>query len=118
MNADPIQCLYEAHDKQKNIHFLISGSTGTKYKVTITHGGKIYCSCPDYTNTSRDCICKHCLYVIYHVLELFRDVDHPFFKRCYFTPDEIHNVHSIYREILKRKKTGKSKNNEKHINSI
>jgi hypothetical protein len=105
MNADPIQCLYQTHDKNKNIYFLISGSSGTKYKVTITPKGKIECSCPDYKHTAvvQECVCKHCLFVIFHVLRLFKDVDHTFFKRCYFTPDEIKNVHGAYKE-LKRKK--------------
>ena len=107
MNADPIKCLYVTHNKEKDLYFLISGSKGTKYKVTIPTNGKICCSCPDFKNSSQvqECVCKHCLYVIYNVLRLFTDVDHAFFKRCCFTPDEVHTVHNAYREILKRKKS-------------
>lgn len=106
MNNEPIQCLYETHDKKKNIYFLISGSSGTKYKVTITNSGKITCSCPDFGTGAKvqECVCKHCLYVLYNRLKVFRDLDHAFFKRRYFTPDEVHQVHNCYREILKKKK--------------
>lgn len=104
MNGDNIKCLYKKHDKKKNIYFLISGSSGTNYKVTIPTDGKITCSCPDFINGAKvqECVCKHCLYVIYNVLKLFRDIDHTFFKRCRFTPDEIHDIHTIYRELLKK----------------
>ena len=109
MNSEDINCLYETHDKKKNIYFLISGSTGTHYKVEISADGKICCSCPDFKHTSKEqgCICKHCLHVIYRLLKLFKDVDHSFFKRCYFTPDEIQQIHGIYRERLKRKTASK-----------
>ncbi len=110
MNSDPIQCLYETHDKKKNIYFLISGSSGTKYKVVIAHNGKISCSCPDFTHGAQvqECVCKHCLYVIFKVLKIFSDVNHTFFKRCYFTFDEIKTIHSCYKEIRKKSKASRT----------
>ena len=119
MTTEPIQCLYQTHDKQKNLFFLISGSSGTKYKVTIPNNGKIKCSCPDFSNGAKiqECVCKHCLHVIYNVIQLFKDVDHPFFNRCYFTPDEVHSIHNYYREMLKKRKnslkTRKDNTNER-----
>ncbi len=111
MTSDPIQYLYGTHDNKKNLYFLVSGSSGTHYKVTIPTNGKISCSCPDFTHGAKEqeCVCKHCLYVIYNVLKLFKDIDHSFFKRCCFTPDEIHSIHTVYREILKRKKANNAK---------
>ena len=111
MASDPIQYLYGTHDNKKNLYFLVSGSSGTHYKVTIPTNGKISCSCPDFTHGAKEqeCVCKHCLYIIYNVLKLFKDIDHTFFKRCCFTPDEIHNIHTIYREILKTKKANNAK---------
>ncbi len=104
MSSEPIQCLYETHDKKKNIYFLISGSSGTKYKVAIYTDGKISCSCPDFTHGAKiqECVCKHCLHVIYNVLRLFSDIDHAFFKRCHFTSDEVHSIHNAYREIKRK----------------
>jgi len=105
MNADPIKCLYKTHDKKKNIYFLISGSSGTKYKVIIPTNGKISCSCPDFTHGAKvqECVCKHCLYVIFNVLKVFTDLKHSFFTRCYFTPDEVKTIHGCYKEILRKK---------------
>ena len=110
MDSEPINCLYITHSKTKTIYFLVSGSTGTKYKVEIPTNGKIICGCPDFQKTCKvqECVCKHCLHVIYKVLKLFKGVDHTFFKRCYFSPDEIQNIHRIYREHLKNKKSKSS----------
>lgn len=100
MNVEPIKCLYKAR-KNTNLYFLISGSSGTNYKVTVQSDGKISCSCPDFTHGSKDnrCICKHCLYVIYNVLRLFKSVEHTFFTRLYFTPDEVQEIQKIYTQI-------------------
>lgn len=103
LHSETIECLFRTHDSNKTIYFLVSGSTGTKYKVTIPKNGRIECSCPDFKTNCKThhCVCKHCLYVIYDNLKLFKDIDHGFFKRCYFTPDEIHTVHSIYKQHLR-----------------
>lgn len=105
MTSESIECVYYTHDKKKNIYFLISGSSGVKYKVTIPINGRISCSCPDFTHGAKaqECVCKHCLHVIYNVLKLLDDIDHAFFTRCYFTPDEVHTIHTIYRSMLKKK---------------
>lgn len=100
MTSEAINCLYRTHDKNKRLHFLISGSKGANYKVTIPPDGKMTCTCPDFVNNAsvQECICKHCLFVIYQDLRYFKDVDHLFFKRRFFTPDEVRDIHNIYRE--------------------
>ena len=103
MCSDPIKCLYITPDKSKRLHFLISGSSGIKYKVTIPSDGKISCSCPDFKHGAKaqECVCKHCLYVILNILCIC-DIHHSFFKRCYFTPDEVKTIQGIYRERLSK----------------
>ena len=104
MQAEKINCLFKTHDKHKKLYFLISGSAGNKYKVIISPNGEISCSCPDFKHSSKtqECVCKHCLHVIFKVLKLFSSVNHTFFTRCYFTPDEIKNAHGAYREMIKK----------------
>jgi len=101
MNADKLKCLFTKRDPSGNMHFLVSGSTGTRYKVSVYKNGVINCSCPDFCHGCKDndCVCKHCLHVIYKVLKLFRDVNHKFFERLYFTPDEIQTIKKIYKEL-------------------
>ena len=98
MNAESIKCLYSKKDKNGGIHFLISGSTGTKYKVSVYNDGRIVCDCPDFTHGSKEneCVCKHCLYILYKELGLFKNLEHNFFKRLFLTPDEIQNIQKIY----------------------
>lgn len=99
MESDPIKCLFRKHDKNKNLHFLISGSRDTNYKVTIYRDGKIECGCPDFKHNAsvQECVCKHCLYVIFHELKCIRDIDHGFFGKRFFTPDELSDIYKIYR---------------------
>jgi hypothetical protein len=101
-NNDTIKCLYSVKDSKDNMYFLVSGSNGNKYKVVIKTNGKIICSCPDFSNGSKiqECVCKHCLCVIYKYLHLFRGIEHTFFKRKekYFTPDEITIIKKIFKE--------------------
>lgn len=106
MTGEAIECLYQTNDRNGGLHFLISGSTGTRYKVTIHTDGKIDCGCPDFKHNSKsqECICKHCLFVIFQVLHLFKDVNHTFFERLFFTPDEIQNIQLIYKEKKKSSK--------------
>ena len=97
--TEALECLYQTRDSKKNLHFLISGSSGTRYKVTIPVDGKVTCSCPDFSHTCKvqECVCKHVLHVIFKTLRLFDDVDHAFFKRCRFTPDEMDRIKTCYR---------------------
>ena len=103
MKNEDIKCLFKIKDKS-NYYFLISGSTGTHYKVAIYNTGKIHCDCPDFKNGAKtqECVCKHCLYVLYFVLKMFKNVDHAFFKRCFFTPDEMETISAIYRELSRK----------------
>jgi hypothetical protein len=81
MNSDSIECLYRTCDKNNNCHFLISGSSGTRYKVSINDNGVLSCSCPDAKHAGKveKCLCKHCLYIIFKELEIFDSVDNVFF---------------------------------------
>ena len=95
MEHDKLSCLFKAKDKSGNLHFLILGSTDTKYKVSIyMKDRKIRCSCPDFKNnsSSRDCVCKHCLHVLYKVLKLFKNADHSFFEKFIFNENEIAKI--------------------------
>lgn len=106
MNAENIECLISKKDKNGGLHFLINGSTGTHYKVSIYPNGKISCGCPDFTHNSKDneCVCKHCLFVLYKELRLFKNLEHYFFKRRFFTPDEIQIIQKLYKNNLKQKR--------------
>jgi len=100
LQSENIKCLFKTQ-KNDTLYFLISGSSGTRYKVCIPNDGKITCSCPDFKHNSKnnECVCKHCLHVILNVLRVF-NIDHTFFKRCFFTRDELDEIYSI----LKHKK--------------
>jgi hypothetical protein len=113
MQNEPITCLFKTHDKQQKLYFLISGSSGSKYKVIIAPSGEISCSCPDFKHGAKiqQCVCKHCLYVIFKELNIFSSLTHTFFNRCYFTPDEVKNIHEIYRKILQKNNL----KDEKHL---
>jgi len=91
-----LKCLYSTRDDNKTLYFLIQG-VNSKYKVSINLKGQIKCSCPDFTHTCKvqECICKHCLYVVYIKLGLFKDIEHSFYRRNYFTPDEISSICKI-----------------------
>jgi len=105
MDSDPIKCLFIKKDKVGNIHFLINGSKESHYKVTIGKNGTLTCSCPDFINNCKQnrCVCKHCLHVIYKKLKLFKNLEHSFFNRLYFTPDEIQNINNIFKNNLNKK---------------
>lgn len=107
MNAESIKTLFTTRDETGNMHFLVSGSSGNKYKVSVyTRDGKITCSCPDFSHGAKvqECVCKHCLYVIFKVIKNIRNVDHKFFTRCRFTVDEIGEIKQIYKEHLRKNK--------------
>jgi hypothetical protein len=96
--SEDIKCLYMTHDKKKNIHFLVSGSSDKRYKVTISAVGRIACGCPDFVHNSKvqECVCKHCLYIIYSVLRFTDRIEHEFFKRRFFTKDEMVEIRRLY----------------------
>lgn len=108
MKQERIACLFSKVDKTTGtIYFLISGQSRNRYKVSITTGekGKIKCSCPDFSTGAKaqKCVCKHCLLIIYEVLELFTEINHPFFTRLYFTPDETRSIKKAYKSYLIKK---------------
>lgn len=101
MLQDPIKDLFTLKDKQGNLHFLISGSSGTKYKVTIFLNGKIACSCPDFKHHGNSSICKHCLYVLFKSLHGIFSIKHAIFTRkpIFFTPDEIMDIKNSFKNF-------------------
>ena len=104
MQSQSIDCSIRARCPKGRLYFVIHGSSGSKYKVIITPRGSIFCSCPDMLKSKiNECVCKHCLYVIFEDLELFDDVSHTFFERRYFTKDEMQNIN----RIMKSKKVAK-----------
>ncbi len=100
MKLEPSQILFKMKDKNNNIHFLIQGTN--RYKVTIHNNGFLSCSCPDMKFTpatdtihldnkkiKKKILCKHCLQII----DSFGyNIDHTFFKRNFFTPDELQSI--------------------------
>lgn len=105
---DPIKCLYSIR-KENMYHFLISGTT-SNYKVSI--GPKyMTCSCPDYKNNSKnmELLCKHCIYTLNNVLNLF-PITHAFWQRRFFTPDEYNEIKRSYKEnkVKGKKEKGKT----------
>lgn len=100
MKNENIQCLFTLY-KAKTLYFLVVGSTGTKYKVCIKNTGQISCSCPDFKNGAQvqECVCKHCLYIIFEYLGVIKDVDHCFFERRFFTKDEMMQIFRRYKEL-------------------
>jgi hypothetical protein len=94
--CNEIDCLYSIR-KDSKYHFLISGSANSKYSVTVSDK-TITCSCPDYKHNSKDLeiVCKHCIYVLTKVLKLF-PVEHSFWKRRFFTPDEYKSIKNSYK---------------------
>jgi hypothetical protein len=99
MLADRIECPYQIKDKKNTLYFLIVGNTGVKYKISIYQNGQLKCSCPDFSNhcKSNNCICKHCLYLIFDKLKIIKTLEHKFFDRLYFTPDEMQKIYNIYK---------------------
>jgi len=100
MNAEVIKVLIRKIDKKdKTIHYLVEGDSGTHYKVSIYKTGKITCSCPDYKySVEKECVCKHCLFIIINVLKMFKNnLYHPFYERHYFTPDELSDIYKYIR---------------------
>lgn len=104
MNNEHISILY-TKNINKNIYFLLKSASNTNYKISIknckhlgvSNCGKIYCTCPDnkFNSNDKECVCKHILYILFKYLKIFNDLNHTFFKRRYFTPDEMSNIINI-----------------------
>lgn len=92
MRNDPPKILFKMTDKKGNIHFLVQGNN--RYKVSILPQGIITCTCPDMKYNGivekKKMLCKHCLAIVDHLG--FKNVNHTFFKRNFFTPDEISEI--------------------------
>ncbi len=77
---------------EDNLEFHISGSTRNVYTVTVyPKSATIFCTCPDARSGAKknSCVCKHCLFILYRVLKVFDQTDHPFFGRLSFTAGEL-----------------------------
>lgn len=91
-----LNCLYSIRKNQKYL-FLVSGSGDSRYTVTI-ESKWVRCTCPDFKHNTKklECLCKHCILILNRTLKLF-SVNHDFWKRRFFTPDEIAQLKESYR---------------------
>lgn len=69
-NRTHVKCVFSCK-KGNKCYFLITGSTGTKYKVTAEPSGEMTCSCPDFAH--RKLFCKHIMAVVVDTCELVTD---------------------------------------------
>jgi len=92
---DKIRCVFSIRKDGKYL-FLVSGSSNTKYTVTIENKW-IRCSCPDFKHNFNKTVCKHCILILYDTLKLFK-IDHSFWNRKFFTPDELDQLKLAYKE--------------------
>lgn len=103
LRTEEIAVLFCKRDSAKNMHFLVNGSTGTHYKVSVYRDtGKIECSCADYKHNARvqETLCKHCLFL---AIKIFPNIEHTFYKRRYFTRDEVPLVVKFYKGFKESK---------------
>lgn len=87
--------LLGTHRENNNLLFDISGSTKNVYHVTIYGDtGTIFCTCPDAKSwaVKHNCICKHCLFVLYRVLRIFDNTNESFFDCLVFSIDELERI--------------------------
>ena len=92
LRTEHFYLLGQDNDDKGNILYHISGSTRNVYTVTVYPAdAKIFCSCPDAKSWAAryNCVCKHSLFILYRVLQVFDRTDHPFFDRLQFTPLEL-----------------------------
>lgn len=107
--TQPILLLH-AKDNKGNYHFLIQGTK--RYRVSISSSsGKLECSCPDFKNNvskhKNPCyLCKHCMLIVSDKLNIFgnRLLEHTFFKRGWYSSDELYSLKSKF-EMLGKYKT-------------
>ena len=88
--------LLDRECKSGDYEFHVSGSTRNVYTVTIyPEKSTIFCTCPDAKSWAQkyDCICKHCLFVLFRVLKVFDCKTQSFFEKLLFTADEIERIH-------------------------
>lgn len=104
MHSDTIELLIKKASSKKDLYFLVKGNSGENYKVVIRRNGDVDCSCPDQKNGAKnnECICKHCLFVIFEVLKFTTDIDHTFFRRLRFTPDEMQRIYSLFKKLSQK----------------
>jgi len=102
--SEPIKIIYKTC-KDSTLHFLVSGTRGDKYKVTI--GGEsrsdshksIKCTCPDSVKrTEIDCVCKHCAFVLQQLG--ICDVDHPFWCTHKLSSDDAVKVLKSFKNLV------------------
>lgn len=100
MHNDTIKLLLKKKSLKRDLYFLVKGNSGENYKVVIRKNGVIDCSCPDQCNGAKnnECVCKHCLFVIFQVLQFTTDINHTFFSRLKFTPDEMTRIHTLWKK--------------------
>jgi hypothetical protein len=101
--------LIHAKDTKGNLHFLIQGTK--RYRVSIlSDSGKVECTCPDFKHHSSrqkkpSYLCKHCMLVVTDKLNIFgsRIMEHTFFKRGWYSADELYSLHNKFETLGKYK---------------
>jgi len=95
--SEPIKIIYKTC-KDSTLHFLVSGTRGDKYKVTI--GDKsIKCTCPDSTKRKElHCVCKHCAFVLQQLG--ISDVDHPFWCTHTLSSDDAVKALKSFKNLV------------------
>ena len=96
--------------------FFISGSSKNVYTVTIFDNKKMSCNCPDMKSWAKesDCICKHCCFVLFRVLDLkdyYSNNKINFFNDLEFDDDEYEFIEKKMLGLISKFVTTNSDNN-------
>ena len=108
--------------------FFISGSSKNVYIVKIFDNKTINCNCPDMKSWAResDCVCKHCCFVLFRVLDIYKYYENDnnklnFFNDLKFDDDEYNFIESRMLDLISkfnRNDMGLNKNNIINIDLI
>ncbi len=111
--TENLYLLDKKYDKD-NMIFQMSGSTANIYKIIIYSNTKnIICNCPDMKSWAKsyNCICKHCCFIIFRVLQCFTTQQTNFFNILYFTDIEINCMKDKFNKLTMT-------NNENYVDNI
>ena len=97
--------LLHAKDTRGAYHFLIEGTK--RYRVSVfSDSGKLECTCPDFKHHASRAkkpayLCKHCMLIVTDTMNIFgkRVFEHTFFKRGWYSPDELHSFKSKFETL-------------------
>lgn len=95
LSSEPFYLL----EYDQNFVFKISGSTKNIYTVSINAFSKtINCDCPDSISWAKkcNCVCKHCLFILYRVLKIYNTLDVPFFNTLHFNDSDMKLINTSF----------------------